>query len=54
MPRKPIKTPEEIYDALKKFKFIGEDGSYLGYTNEVWEDAYIALNRQLEKCYIYL
>lgn len=54
MPRKPLRSSDEIYEALKFFFFIDDDGLLLPWTNKVWDDAVDTMQGTMSKEYIYL
>lgn len=53
MPRKPKKSPDEIYVALEGMNFVSE-GDFLPYNDAVWQLAANRLLNVLSKDYVYL
>lgn len=54
MPRKPLNSPDAIYEVLKERCFIDNDGILLLWANKVWNDAFDAMKGTMSKAYIYL
>jgi len=54
MPRKPRKTPDEIYQALEGLNFRQENGDMVPWNDPVWDLAVNNLNLFMSKDYLWL
>lgn len=54
MPRKPVSSPDELYEAFKNLSFTNDEGILLLWSHEVWQKAVDAMNGKMKKDYIYL
>lgn len=54
MPKAPAVPPNKVYEALKELYFLDGNGQLLPWGDDVWEQAFEALDHKMSKAYIYL